>query len=318
MKKNIYIYILLTVLCLITIFLLQTPHSQPLLPENNSPQISKERITEAASHKSFVILTLLYLALFSIGLANIVLFGIRKFQKSPLIATQTQPKKFPLSSEQASKIFFTIIFFSTLLFLSGKALYKYRGDINPVSLVILLNLILEVAVIVILLKFIPAWHLGLSLKGIQLFPLLKIYTALLPIIIGALVLNNFFLEKIGTKPFLNPILKIFLTLDNPTLFTLLGLQIIIFAPLSEELFFRGFLYKKLRNRYSFKVSAIIVSLLFACLHRIPLNILPLFIISFALCYLYEKTQNLFTPIIFHFLHNSLNFFSLLVLKNLLS
>jgi len=136
-------------------------------------------------------------------------------------------------------------------------------------------------------------------------------------LIGIIFINNFFLEKFGIETTTNPAIELFLKIKSAFLFSLLLLQIVFFGPLVEELFFRGFIYKLLRKKYGFLLSATSSSLLFAALHRSSQDAFPLVILAIILCYVYEKTNNIASPILFHIIHNSLNASFLLLVKILI-
>ncbi len=80
----------------------------------------------------------------------------------------------------------------------------------------------------------------------------------------------------------------------------------IFAPFCEEICFRLNLKKHFNNIYLYSV---ISGLIFGYLHVASDNLLfiiPYGILGFYFAYMYEKTNNIFTPIIFHALHNSIS------------
>ena len=91
----------------------------------------------------------------------------------------------------------------------------------------------------------------------------------------------------------------------------------LFGPFVEEMIFRGILYEQIRNikdnKLGMYIAIIIVSLLFAVYHadfQSMKNIqilayLPLFFLGIGLSYLYERTNNVFTPLIVHILLNIL-------------
>lgn len=86
-----------------------------------------------------------------------------------------------------------------------------------------------------------------------------------------------------------------------------------FAAISEELFFRGalqqFIYEKLKNDH---VSIWLTALVFSLVHFQFYGFLPRLFLGAILGYLFNYTQNLWAPILFHFLNNAtviiLNFF----------
>ena len=79
------------------------------------------------------------------------------------------------------------------------------------------------------------------------------------------------------------------------------------APVLEEIVFRGYLFTKLRQRHGFWVSFLISGSIFAFAHigYSPVALLSVFIAAYFMSRGFEKTRNLWTPIIIHFLHNFL-------------
>ncbi|MCZ6674732.1 MAG: type II CAAX endopeptidase family protein [Verrucomicrobia bacterium] len=89
---------------------------------------------------------------------------------------------------------------------------------------------------------------------------------------------------------------------SPVLFFVAFLAVVV-APISEELLFRAFIYRSLKTYVSPTLSAVLTSLMFAGMHLNLLSFLPLFLLGLWLCRTYEKTGNIFVPIIFHGLFN---------------
>ncbi|HUC89805.1 MAG TPA: CPBP family intramembrane glutamic endopeptidase [Patescibacteria group bacterium] len=96
-------------------------------------------------------------------------------------------------------------------------------------------------------------------------------------------------------------------------------SLVILPPIVEEILFRGFLFTGLRTKLSFRWVAVIVSLIFASLHLAEASDgilwvagLDTFILSLVLCYLREKTGNLWAGILVHALKNGIAFFFLYV------
>jgi len=86
---------------------------------------------------------------------------------------------------------------------------------------------------------------------------------------------------------------------------------VIAAPLSEELFFRGFIFGGLRNRLSFPVAAVFSAAIFGLFHYTgpdSIAVVPqLALLGFALAWLYEKTGSIYPPIAVHAVNNALAF-----------
>ena len=89
-----------------------------------------------------------------------------------------------------------------------------------------------------------------------------------------------------------------------------ALLVITFAPIAEEVFFRGFFYRAMRTRLPIIASAAIVGTLFGAIHigSTPPEILPvLAVLGVIFCLVYEKTGTLFSVIGLHALNNTLAF-----------
>ncbi|MEA2230742.1 MAG: protease family protein [Solirubrobacteraceae bacterium] len=84
--------------------------------------------------------------------------------------------------------------------------------------------------------------------------------------------------------------------------------ITIVAPLGEELFFRGFFFRALKNWRGLLPGAILTGLVFGAIHlgsSPPAFTVPLAVFGFGLCMLYHWTGSLYPTIALHALNNSL-------------
>jgi membrane protease YdiL (CAAX protease family) len=84
------------------------------------------------------------------------------------------------------------------------------------------------------------------------------------------------------------------------------LLIVVAAPVSEEVCFRGMLFGGLRERLPRIVAALISALIFGGLHAITgiSAVPPLVVFGFILALLYEKTGSIVPGILLHMLNNS--------------
>jgi CAAX protease family protein len=84
------------------------------------------------------------------------------------------------------------------------------------------------------------------------------------------------------------------------------LLIVIAAPISEEVCFRGMLFGGLRERWPRIIAALLSGLIFGALHAfIGLSAVPpLIAFGFILALLYEKTGSIVPGILLHMLNNS--------------
>lgn len=102
-----------------------------------------------------------------------------------------------------------------------------------------------------------------------------------------------------------------LGVEESTLATIAGgFLIVVVAPISEEVFFRGFMFGALRTRLSLWPAAAISAAVFSALHLSGGDITivpPLFALALLLAWLYEYTGSLGPPIALHMLNNGIAF-----------
>jgi uncharacterized protein len=84
------------------------------------------------------------------------------------------------------------------------------------------------------------------------------------------------------------------------------LLIVIAAPISEEVCFRGMLFGGLRRNFARLPAALLAGLIFGGLHALTgiSAVPPLMVFGFILCLLYEKTSSIVPGILLHMLNNS--------------
>lgn len=117
------------------------------------------------------------------------------------------------------------------------------------------------------------------------------------------------------------ILFLKMTFGKPIYFFLATISIILFAPLIEELLFRGFLQTYFRRYCTPTISILFTSACFALFHysrdqglgNIPI-IGSLFVLSNFLGYIYEKQGSLLSPIFLHSIFNTLSIINLYFLE----
>lgn len=106
----------------------------------------------------------------------------------------------------------------------------------------------------------------------------------------------------------------FKALEYPLELLAAFVTLVILTPIFEETLFRGVLFKGLRHRVPFWLSAVITSLIFAAAH-LQLNVaVDTFALSLILCYLVERSSSIYPAILLHALKNALAF-SLLFIFN---
>ena len=89
-----------------------------------------------------------------------------------------------------------------------------------------------------------------------------------------------------------------------------ALLVTVWAPIAEELFFRGYFFTALRNWKGVWPAAVITGLVFGGIHfgsAEPVFLVPLAVLGFGLCVLYWWTQSLLPCMALHALNNSIAF-----------
>ncbi|MGH2951253.1 MAG: lysostaphin resistance A-like protein, partial [Solirubrobacterales bacterium] len=90
-----------------------------------------------------------------------------------------------------------------------------------------------------------------------------------------------------------------------------GFLIIAVAPLSEEVFFRGFLFGGLRRGVPFALAAVLSAGIWGLFHFTGPEswgvVLQLTVFGIALAWLYDRTGSLWPPVAVHALNNALAF-----------
>jgi membrane protease YdiL (CAAX protease family) len=91
-----------------------------------------------------------------------------------------------------------------------------------------------------------------------------------------IILHNALLYLLGVETQGENIVKMFAELDSPVWFFIVGA---VFAPLVEEIFFRGFLFQGFRARYGWVPAMLISAAIFAAAHLDLVVFIPTFILG---------------------------------------
>ncbi|MDX2132137.1 MAG: CPBP family glutamic-type intramembrane protease [Planctomycetota bacterium] len=136
------------------------------------------------------------------------------------------------------------------------------------------------------------------------------YLAGLPLLGAALVVSMVvvivrqFIAGPDAEPPKNPIVEIIGGAGTAQL-VLLFLLATVWAPLAEELVFRGALYRHLRSRVGVLVAAAVSALVFGVMHGYDvLLLMPVITIGFVFALMREWRGSLIGPIVAHSLHNA--------------
>jgi membrane protease YdiL (CAAX protease family) len=116
------------------------------------------------------------------------------------------------------------------------------------------------------------------------------------IMLYGLLLLAFGIETQGEQ-----IVRVLAELDTPFWFFLVA---VVFAPIVEEIFFRGFLFQGFRERYGWIKAMLLSSTIFAIAHLDPVSLIPTFILGNVLAYVYHRSNSVWPGVILHFLVNA--------------
>ena len=80
-------------------------------------------------------------------------------------------------------------------------------------------------------------------------------------------------------------------------------SIVIWVPIIEEIFFRGFLLKEIASRIGVPASILITSLIFSALHGETGLMVPVFLNSIVISFVYIRFGSLFPIVMIHAIQN---------------
>ena len=175
-----------------------------------------------------------------------------------------------------------------------------RGQLAQSGLLVIVQLTFLVPVIIIFAYRRISWRaLGFgkfdwSTLGIGCGLLIASYAVIL--------VHNTVLVLLGIETQGQEIIQLFGALESPVWFFIVGA---IFAPLVEEIFFRGFLFQGFRARYGWIPGMLLSSVIFGMAHLDPVALIPTFILGCLLAYLYQRSNSVWPSVIVHVLVNSL-------------
>jgi membrane protease YdiL (CAAX protease family) len=91
-------------------------------------------------------------------------------------------------------------------------------------------------------------------------------------------------------------------IDAPYLFAFVTA---IVAPITEEIFFRGFLFKGFREKYGWVNALMFSSIIFALFHGQIATLIPTFLLGALFAYMVQRTESIYPGMILHFAVNAM-------------
>lgn len=183
---------------------------------------------------------------------------------------------------------------------------------SPSSRLLFLSGIIGTAMFVIPLWFGPIRHkVSIRTLGLGRYPTSIFWAVGAPLILMSLILcfnaaYSLAVEFFGIELFALPIYPNGFGFEGYAL--LLGFVILaLWGPLSEEVFFRAYVFSGLISNTNFKIAIVISSCLFALSHLTIGMVIPALFAGILLSWLYYKTRSIWPSFTVHALQNALAF-----------
>ncbi|HRY85899.1 MAG TPA: CPBP family intramembrane metalloprotease [Candidatus Omnitrophota bacterium] len=146
------------------------------------------------------------------------------------------------------------------------------------------------------------------------------YLGILPLFAVTVVILLLFATLIRYEPPPHPLVNVFLEEEKRAPLFMIGSVVLgaVIGPVFEEIFFRGFCYPILRNKWGKFWGMTLSAAFFAGIHHSGFVFWPVFILGIALAYLYDKRNSLIAPIVLHITHNTLFIAYFFLIKQIIS
>jgi len=117
-----------------------------------------------------------------------------------------------------------------------------------------------------------------------------------------ILIHNLLLVWLGVETQGDSITGLYQSFGGPIPLLVAG---VVFAPLGEEIFFRGFFFQGLRGKYGWVGAMLISSAVFAVFHLQLAALIPTFLLGCVLAFTYQRSNSIWPGIVLHFLVNGL-------------
>jgi membrane protease YdiL (CAAX protease family) len=259
-------------------------------------------------------LSLIFIAVISIGIILDFKFILLKLQGKNILHTLSPPLRTNWQILDVIKIIILFLFSGYLVSVGEYMIFNLMPykEIDKNLFMVVNTSIMDVLVLVFLFYFITKKYkqklssIGLSLKNFSSHLLLglKSYITIIPIILIVLFMIIWLSNLFNYQPPRQPIFDLFFQEDSPPLVIYLSIFVTLLGPIVEEIFFRGFAYRALRERLGIFKAIAITSLAFAALHTNLAGFVPILILGVLLAYLAERTNSIIPSITVHVIHNT--------------
>ncbi len=201
---------------------------------------------------------------------------------------------------------FLVIFISYLIILAAAVVFDiYNIQVDLIETAII-QFFLSFSIVTFTLLFLKKHNRSLKDLGLFYDPNLIACGIVLGIVLLFLERLIYYLitPYIGSSPLQDWFIVVAKTWEGLLILLLIGS---IFAPVAEEIYFRGFAYPALRKKWGVDRGIVFSGLFFAIAHLDPQAFIPVFLLGMALAYAYEKSGSLLLVMAAHFTVNTTTF-----------
>lgn len=317
--QRFYLGILLLVI-LFNLFVLDNSDKGTILLSESAPsQVTlknwePESIARALEKKPYLSLSISLLALvgvfaFLAGVVINVKYIARRLKNKNVFKFHSglEPAKWGIWD--VCKIAILFLFFSQIIYIFEHLFFPLDIYLRMIINTFILN-ITVIALVIFAVTIACKQNLkslGLSRKDWMKNVIMGIvgYVALLPTLFLIILVVFVLARKLNYQPPVQPLFDLFLVEQRGVIIILSVILITVLGPIGEEIFFRGFMYKAIRNKISISCALILSAAIFAGLHNNLIGFFPIMALAMLLAYLYEKSGSLIPSITAHIIHNSL-------------
>lgn len=213
-----------------------------------------------------------------------------------------------------ARVIILFLFFGYLIGLSERIIFSFINykKLDENLLIVANTSLMDILTVIFIFYFIVKKYkqtlssLGLSLKNFshKFFIGLNSYISIVPVILASLLIIIWLCNLFNYQPPAQPIFDLFFEEKRSALVIYLTIFVTLFGPIVEEIFFRGFAYRALRDKIGAFRAIALTSLVFAALHTNLAGFFPILILGILLAYLAQKTDSLIPSIVVHVMHNS--------------
>ena len=140
-----------------------------------------------------------------------------------------------------------------------------------------------------------AWNLGLGLY---------LYVCFCPLVLASMQLVEIVSESFGHGLPAQPLVRLVMTEQTRSVMAAAVALVVVVAPLTEEVIFRGFLFSALRDNVGRWPAIVLSAALFAAAHTSMAAFLPVFLLGLLLAWAFDHTETLVASMAIHLTHNT--------------